>query len=239
MLDREEAALSGTHEEKMSELTKIDSVAGVNLYSTPGEPPAFIYRAGMAINADGSPNCYGPNNSGLDWTANGGTVGGEWWGGPVDSSGMPVIQKIYDPSPGMYVSGTALINPAFPEASPYRYVDSESIPFIVLPGKHNNKAKLGDAALVYNEKTGDNCYAVYGDVGPASKIGEGSIRLAEALKINAEPKSGGIASKSIVYLVFPGSVGAWKPPSVWFDVANTLFKSWGGLDRLRQLIPQL
>jgi Fungal chitosanase of glycosyl hydrolase group 75 len=223
----------------LGDLSHIDQVAGVPIYSVTGPVRSFIYKAGLAIDADGSPNCYGPDNSGLDYTANGGTPGSDWWGGPVDSEGMPCVQKIYDPSPGFYVSATALANPAFPEASPYRYLDSESIPFIVLPGQHSNGAKLGDVALVYNTRTEDNCYAVYGDVGPTSKIGEGSMRLAEALKVSSSPKSGGTESKSIVYLVFPGSVGAWKPPSVWFDAANTLFKSWGGLSRLLKIIKEL
>jgi hypothetical protein len=223
----------------LGDLSHIDQVAGVPIYSVTGPVKSFIYKAGLAIDADGSPNCYGPDNSGLDYTANGGTPGSDWWGGPVDSEGMPCIQKVYDPSPGFYVSATALANPAYPEASPYRYLDSESIPFIVLPGQHSNGAKLGDVALVYNTRTGDNCYAVYGDVGPTSKIGEGSMRLAEALKVSSNPKSGGTESKSIVYLVFPGSVGAWKPPSVWFDAANTLFKSWGGLSRLSKIIKEL
>jgi hypothetical protein len=224
----------------MSDLSHIDTVNGIKIYSVAGTPLAFVYQAGFTIDADGSPNCYGPDNSGLDWTANGGTPGDDWWGGPVDSQGMPCIQKIYDPSPGFYVSGTALINSAFPEQSPYRYVDSESIPFFVLPGKHSNGAKLGDVGLVYNTKTGDSCYAVYADVGPTSKIGEGSIRLAEALKFtSANPKDGGTESKSVVFLVFPGSVGAWKPPSVWWDVANTLTHAWGGLERLQKIIPEL
>ena len=223
----------------MSDLVKIDSVAGVSIYSTPGDPPAFLYRAAMTIDADGSPNCYGPNNSGLDYTANGGEIGENWWGGPTDDSGMPIIQKIYDPSPGMYVSGTAHINPAHPEASPYRYLNSEHIPFIVLPGQHSNKAELGDAAFVYDELTGENCYAIYGDVGPSSKIGEGSIRLAEALKINADPKTGGTEARHIIYVVFPGSIGTWELPHVWTDIADTLFKRWGGLNRLEQLLPEL
>lgn len=223
----------------MSDLKQIDLVAQVPIYSVAGDPRSFIFKAGFAIDADGSPNCYGPNDSGLDWTANGGAVGGEWWGGPVDGSGMPCIQKIYDPSPGMYVSATALANPAYNEISPYRYLDSEVIPFFVLPGNHGNGAKTGDVGLIYNTETGDNCYAVYGDVGPSSKIGEGSIRLAEALGIDANPKEGGLESKSIVYVVFPGSVGAWKPPAVWFDVANTLTKAWGGLSRLRKIMEEV
>jgi hypothetical protein len=223
----------------MSDLSKIDQVAGVPIFSVAGEVKSIAFKAGYMINADGSPNCYGPDDSGLDWTANGGTPGGDWWGGPTDSEGMPCIQKIYDPSPGMYVSGTALINPAFPEASPYRYLDSESIPFFVMPGSHYNGLKLGDCGLVYNTKTGDNCYAVFGDVGPSAKIGEGSIRLAEALKIDSAPKNGGTESKVIVYLAFPGSVGAWKPPSVWFDAANTMFKAWGGMSRFHKLLVEL
>ena len=223
----------------MSQLTEIDNVAGIPIYRTDGDPVAFVYKAGFAIDADGSPNCYGPDNDGLDWTANGGTPGGDWWGGPVDGEGNPCTQKIYDPTPGYFVSGTALINSAYPEASPYRYTDSESIPFIVLPGQHGNGAKLGDVALVYNEKTGDNCYAVYADIGPSSKLGEGSIRLAQALGLDANPKSGGTESKYIVYVVFPASVGRWVPPSVWFDAANTLFNAWGGMSRLAEVIQYL
>jgi len=50
----------------------------------------------------------------------------------------------------MYVCATALVIPGYPDSSQYRYVDSESIPFLVLPGGgHNNGAKLGDVGLVY------------------------------------------------------------------------------------------
>lgn len=223
----------------MSDLKEIDRVAGVPIYSVAGTVKSFVYKAGFAIDADGSPNCYNPENTGIDYTANGGTPGGDWWGGPTDGSGEPIVQKIFDPSPGYYVSATALANPSFPEASPYRYLDSESIPFFVLPGSHGNGAKTGDVGLVYNTQLQENCYAVYGDIGPTSNIGEGSIRLAEALKIDPDPKVGGTEAKIIVYLVFPGSVGAWKPPNVWFDVANTLFKSWGGLSRLEKIIKEL
>src|SRR5262245_40398111 len=98
----------------MSDLTKIDSIAGVTIYSVEGEPKAFVYKAGFMIEADGAPNCYGPNNSGIDYTANGGNdQGGDWWGGPTDMDGYPIKQKIYDPFPGYYVSGTAHIVPHY------------------------------------------------------------------------------------------------------------------------------
>jgi hypothetical protein len=224
----------------MSDLTKIDSVAGVTIYSVPGTPKSFVFKAGAAINADGAANCYGPNNSGIDYTANGGDdQGGNWWGGPTGKDGKPLVQQIYDPYPGMYVSGTAHFNPAYTEDSQYRYIDSASIPFLVLPGNHSNGAKLGDVALVLNTVTSDNCFAIYADVGPQTKIGEISMRLATALKLNHNPKSGGIVLHEIAYLVFPGSVASWKPPKVWFDTANTLTQAWGGLARLKQIAAEI
>jgi hypothetical protein len=224
----------------MSDLTQIDSVAGVTIYSVTGEPKAIVFKAGAAINADGAANCYGPNNSGIDYTANGGDdQGGNWWGGPVGKDGKPLTQKIYDPYPGMYVCATAHFNPGYTEDSQYRYIDSAAIPFLVMPGNHSCGAKLGDVALVLNTATGDNCYAIYADVGPSAKIGEISMRLATALSIDNNPKKGGTAAKRIVYLVFIGSVASWKPPKVWFDTANTLTEAWGGLSRLVTLSKQL
>jgi Fungal chitosanase of glycosyl hydrolase group 75 len=224
----------------VSELSKIDSVAGVSIYSVAGEPKAIVFKAGAAICADGAANCYGPNNSGIDYTANGGDdQGGNWWGGPVGKDGKPLTQKIYDPYPGMYVCATAHFNPGYTEDSQYRYIDSAAIPFLVMPGNHSNGAKLGDVALVLNTVSGDNCYAIYGDVGPSGKIGEISMRLATALKLNHNPKSGGIVLHEIAYLVFPGSVASWKPPKVWWDLANTLFKAWGTLDKLKQIAAKI
>jgi len=224
----------------MNDLTEIDSVAGCKIYSIKGEPNSFVYKAGMMIDCDGSPNGYGPDNTGMDYTANGGDdQGGDWWGGPTDSSGKPIVQKIYEPSPGMYVSGTSHVDPAYSDDSQYRYIDPESIPFIVLPGSHSNGAKLGDVCLCYNTKTGDNCYGIYADVGPSNKIGEASCRMATALKINSNPKTGGTESRIVVYLVFPGSVNKWLPPKVWWDTANTLTKAWGGLARLKQIAAEI
>ena len=227
-----------------NKLTEIDYVAGVKIWQVGGMPidaqqKSWIFKAGAMVNADGSPRCYGPDNSGIDYTANGGTPGKNWWGGPVDSKGMPIIQKIYEPKPGMYVSGTSLINPAYPESSQYRYVNSEEIPFFVMPGTHYTGAKPGDVGLCYNTKTGDNCYAIFADVGPKDKIGEISIRMAQALNINDDPKKGGTSERIVVYLLFPGSVGGWKPPNVWWDVANTMVTAWGGLSRLKELVPSL
>jgi hypothetical protein len=59
---------------------------------------------------------------------------------------------------------------------------SESIPYIVLPGgsfRKNTGLILGDvAAVIFKDKL---TAAICGDVGPMKKIGEGSIRLHEAI----------------------------------------------------------
>lgn len=222
----------------MSELAIIDSVNGISICSVEGSPSSFVFKSGFMINADGSPNAYAPDDIGLDWLANAGYPG-NWWGIATDGGGEPYIQEIYDPTPGFYVSTTALLNPAYPQWSPYRFSDSESIPFFVLPGNHSNGAELGDIGLVLNTQTNDNCFACYADIGPQDKIGEGSIRLAEALNINSDPKKGGIESKVIVTLVFPGSVGKWMRPDLWWDLAHETVLEWGGLSRLREIAKSL
>ena len=63
-----------------------------------------------------------------------------------------------------------------------RGLSSEAIPYIVLPGgtfRRNTGLALGDVAVVvFKDKI---TAAICGDLGPAKKIGEGSIRLHEAL----------------------------------------------------------
>jgi hypothetical protein len=63
-----------------------------------------------------------------------------------------------------------------------RGLSSEAIPYIVLPGgtfRRNTGLALGDVAVVvFKDKI---TAAICGDLGPTKKIGEGSIRLHEAL----------------------------------------------------------
>lgn len=57
------------------------------------------------------------------------------------------------------------------------------------------------AAAVYQDRV---VYAVVGDLGPASIIGEGSYALAEALGIDPDPASGGIGGRVVDFILFPG-----------------------------------
>lgn len=177
---------------------------------------AILFKAKMAIDADGSPRAYGPGNTGLDYTANAGSSG-NWWGVVTDSYGNPVIQGSGDPYPGMYVSTTSLVNSSYGTTNPLRYTNSEAVPFFVLPSAVTalGNISLGDIAYVYNTSNGMGCYAVFADGGPAGKLGEGSIYLANQLGINSNPRTGGTASGIIDYIVFPQSgAGQGTIPSI-------------------------
>jgi hypothetical protein len=178
----------------------------------PGSP-AFFYESGMTIDADGAPNAYHPDNSGLDDLANAGTPG-RWEGLAKDADGEPFIQGPDDPFPGYYVSATALADRSKPVNDPTRYVDASKIPFVVLPGGMARQlgARPGDFAAVFNQRNAKSSFAIFGDVGPYDRIGEGSMALAENLGIRSDARNGG-ARRGILYLVFPGS-GNGRPRTI-------------------------
>lgn len=216
--------------------TELFIVAGHRVWKWNGLSTVF-YKSGMTIDADGAPKAYHPkpdDDKGLDALGNAGYPG-NWWalvthnGNP---SGNPVIQKNGDPAPGFYISMTALEDTSKATTDPHRYVDSSKIPYIVLPGNHSAGAKLGDFAVVFNHKNGKIANAIYADIGPSNKIGEGSIALAEALDIPSSPKTGGV-DEDVMYIVFPCS-GNGKPRSLneINNEATKHFKDWGGMARV-------
>ena len=165
----------------------------------------IFWTSGMNIDADGSPRAYHPvSDSGLDALANAGHKG-DWWG-IVTLKGEPVVQGSDDPVPGFYISCTALVCPGKHDTDCARYVNSDSIPFIVIPAVKSVQqyAKLGDIASVKNLRNGKSCYAICADVGPKDKIGEGSIYLAAQLGIPSSPRTGGVKD-SVSWRVFIGS----------------------------------
>jgi hypothetical protein len=174
---------------------------------------AFFYESGMTIDADGAPNAYHPDNSGLDDLQNAGSPG-NWQGLAKDANGEPFIQGPGDPFPGYYVSATALADHSKAVNDPARYVDASKVPFVVLPGGMARQmgARPGDFAAVFNERNGKSSYAIFADVGPHDRIGEGSVALAENLGIRSNARNGG-AHRGILYLLFPGS-GNGRPRTV-------------------------
>ncbi|MET9364790.1 glycoside hydrolase family 75 protein [Streptomyces sp. NPDC006632] len=89
-----------------------------------------------------------------------------------------------------------------------RPLDAEKLPYVVVP----NPSPVWDyraagiegggvAAVIHGDKV---VYAVVGDTGPASSIGEASYATAKALGINPSPRSGG-AESDVTYILFKGA----------------------------------
>lgn len=216
--------------------TKLFEIGGHSVWRI-SEQTAFFYKSKMSVDADGAPNAYNPNDTGIDYLANAGHPG-NWWGIVTDSNGNPVTQKASDPYPGYYVSTTALVDGNFNERDSRRYVDATKISYIVLPNNSliwNTGVKKGDFAVVYYEKTKQLSFAIFADVGPKNELGEGSVKLAQNLGhdpfVNGRVLRG--ISQDVFYLVFPKS-GNGKPRSLSEinTEAEKHFNDWGGLERL-------
>ena len=165
------------------------------------------FVADADIDADGGYHAYHPDNkSGLDDLRNAGQPG-NWYGIVTDARGRPIVQQIGDPAPGFYVSPTSYEWPQFPKDNPRRYVNAETVPFIVVEGFIRRRAKgivLGCKARVTDTRTGRSVDAVVADMGPLLKIGELSVSAAVALGIPSSPRTGGISQHVIAYELWPG-----------------------------------
>jgi hypothetical protein len=210
---------------------------GVVVWSTAGRHHAIFYKSGFAIDADGAPRAYHPDDqSGLDSLVHAGRPG-NWWALVTNNgkqSGRPVLQGPDDPAPGFYVSTTALIDPDNTNVrDPHRYVDAAEIPYVVLHPKALRFAHLGDFATVVNLENGKTAAAIVADESaPNLPIGEGSIALATALDIDPDPRSGG-QDKNVAYIIYPHS-GNGGPRELLEIItnANRLFEAWGGIEKL-------
>lgn len=189
-----------------------------------------FYEGGLVIDADGSPRAYGPNNTGLDWTANAGHPG-NWYGIATDTNGDPIIQT--SPYPGMYISTTALQDHTKLLHDPARYVDSENVNYISVASDLIKMygIRMGDMAAVYYRDTNTLCSAVCGDVGPRGKYGEGSIALATQLRMNNNPRHGG-CSNNVVTIIFTNSHSTWPiDDSTVLSTVTTLLQQAGGIQQ--------
>jgi Fungal chitosanase of glycosyl hydrolase group 75 len=84
-------------------------------------------------------------------------------------------------------------------------VNSEEVPFIAMPrGEFTRHGlKPGDMAIVRNRENGKMAVAVFADVGPHNKRGEGSMALATELGLSNNPNYGGSEKRNFDYLVLP------------------------------------
>lgn len=177
------------------------------------------YAAKAAIDADGSNSqsggkaAYMTADRGLDWLANGGM---KWDGSKVvikNAWAKNIVILGADGQPrafpgGVIASKTAWRNPKKKENDPTAYVESSVVPYAVIPPLIRKKCKgvvLGCLVKMTNARNGKTVMGVVADIGPGAKIGELSIAAADALGIPSSPKSGGTASRIVLYEMWPGT----------------------------------
>jgi hypothetical protein len=80
--------------------------------------------------------------------------------------------------------------------------------------------KLGDLGVAFWRHAGsgsvNRTFFIYGDKGPANKLGEGSVRMADELRIPSNPNTGGLDAsevadlrKGVIHIAFSGSGAAF------------------------------
>lgn len=196
-----------------AECTTFDNYKGVALKRIDGHR-AYAYRVTrMAIDADGAPNAYHPQDRGIDALANAGYPNGGWRSVIVPDPSNP-SRPYVQPSgefAGYFLSMTTLQDKAKATTDRARYVDSRLAPYVVFPGAFYRLAGTGRPGVIgmaRNLATGQTSPMVFADVGAANhQLGEVSIKLAENLGgANVDPRDGsGMPRGPFAYVIFPGS----------------------------------
>ncbi len=169
--------------------------------------------AHKAFDADGAPNAYHPNNTGLDDNANAG-YGARPKKGWKDvlvpdpnNQSVPYVQKSGE-FQGYFVSQTALKDIPKDDIDITKYVDSRHVPYLVFPGPFATMAgtgRLGDIGFAYNLANQKSSPFIIADIGPPdATLGEMSIALGHALGgLSINPRNGaGAPQGRIVYVIF-------------------------------------
>jgi hypothetical protein len=186
----------------------------VRLWKFPNSNAYFYTTSRMAIDADGAPNAYNAQNTGIDALANAGYPNGDWKS-VIVADPSNTDRAYVQPSGeyrGFFVSKTRLEDGTLPETDYHRYVDSRNIPYMVFPGafyRLSGTGLFGDLAAAYNLSNDRTSAVIVGDQGaPNHELGEVSIKLAENLGgHNINPRNGhGMPTGPFVYVVFPRSL---------------------------------
>lgn len=175
-----------------------------------------FFKADGDVDADGANGqaggkpAYMVNDKGSEYLANGGmkmsggrVVFSQSWGRDIVIVG-PDNQPMVFPG-GIIASKTWYRWRNKGVADPEAYVDSETVPYIVVPQliiQGTEGVVRGCKARVSYQGKSVDC--VVADKGPRSKIGELSIAACRAIGINGSPRNGGLSSPDISYELWPG-----------------------------------
>jgi hypothetical protein len=225
-------------------VTPAFSVGKVAVYEA---DQALAWLGPLKICVDGAPDAYALPGSGVkarDFLGNAHKdphdLSSPWCGVVLDEHGQPVVQQPGDPCPGALVSQTALQDPTHLVTSQLRYVNAIAVPYYVLsPEMERAGAHLGDLLYCINVENMHCGAALFGDIGPHGKLGEGSPNLADALCVPSDAKRGGCDRNAIACVAFKDSAShpAWpRDVSEFSAAAAGLLAAWGGLSRLLELV---
>lgn len=218
---------------------------GTVLSSHPTSSAYLFSSTHMAIDADGAPNAYHPDDVGLDFLANAGYPDASWWDAVLVRDPINPSQAYRQPDgefAGYFVSKTSLQDTSKLETDPTRYVDARNIPYLVFPGsfyRQTGTGLLGDLGYALNLATGETSPFVVADIGPSrARLGEVSIALAEGLGgNNVNPRNGaGSPQGEMLYVVFPYSSRTHPWPLSIEDInrhASSILAEIGGIESIR------
>jgi hypothetical protein len=148
---------------------------------------------------------------------------------------------------GFLVSSTALENRSVSNVCDLsRYVDAIKTPALVIPKGASaftgRGVAKGDLVVAMGSGAQDPVFAIVGDLGPANKLGEGSIAMAgKLLGKTAEPKNYKEIKTSwqvprALILIFPRTGHENDPFSMIAELdaaGGAAFRDWGGLERIQ------
>lgn len=176
-----------------------------------------FFKADADIDADGANGqngaraAYMKDNSGTESLANGGmairegkVVCAKPWAHDIVILGKDNEPKVFPG--GVIASKTWYRYPGKLADDPVAYVDSETVPYIVVPPIIiQNTAGIVRGCKARVTFHGQSVDCVVADSGPRDKIGELSIAAARALGFNnVSPRNGGISTPTVSYELWPG-----------------------------------
>lgn len=251
---------------------------------------AILFTSIMHVNPDGAPDAYHPDDIGTVHLCNGMRVNStcsqnrpwkadcmadyrkakaEGFSGSTPicffamatRDGVPIIQGDSDPNPGYFVSLTHLQQPGQDRLRPSGQVNSNVVPFAVIPGTWHSRGvpgpRLGDGGIAYRRSNGAVSGFAIVDTGPANKLGEGSVALLQALGhdpfvmrygkrrafsgIGLHRNPGYGRTPDVLYAIFPNTGERGSPISAEGVKANerVLLDSLGGIEGIQACAAKL
>ena len=175
-----------------------------------------FFTADADIDADGAngqnggPPAYKIGNTGTDFLANGGMAMKNGKVICAQSFARDIVILGPDKEPrvfpgGIIASKTWYRHPGKAKDDPAAYVDSETVPYIVVNSLIVNKTvgvvRGCKARITFKGKSVD---CVVADLGPSKKVGELSIAAARAVGLPSSPRHGGTEKAEVLYELWPG-----------------------------------